>query len=250
MSTPISMPQGMAYGWWHFPQELLKDLTFEVEFVSGDEKSPARYYQLYQGKIGGIGMYFGFQTDICRPGMGGQGKGLLFTRWGTRNNHDAAHAEGGWIENAGHEGNFVGVRLPFDWGLGAYRCRLRCIKEDEGARWYEFGVVRLADDHEATAGSLRFPNREGQEALIHSGGGSWTEVYSGASFAEDVPLTQVVVHGITASGGSVRPIQCDTSYNVHFPCADCFVSPNGALHLSSGRGMSLRHPAKRYAIRA
>src|SRR4051812_45827615 len=122
MATPISMPQGMAYGWWHFPEPLIQDLTFDIEIVAGDERCPGRYYQLYQGQIGGQGVYFGFQTDLLRPGLGWQGKGLLFSRWGTRDIKDGEPAPGGWLESAGHEGDFVGVRSLFDWGTGAYGC--------------------------------------------------------------------------------------------------------------------------------
>ena len=96
MATPISMPQGMAYGWWHFPNQFVQDLTFDIEIVAGDERTPGRYYQLYQGQIGGQGMYFGFQTALMRPGIGWQGKGLLFSRWGSRDNKDAEPISGGW----------------------------------------------------------------------------------------------------------------------------------------------------------
>jgi hypothetical protein len=248
MTTRISLPQGMAYGWWHFSQPLFDDLVFEVEFGAGDERIPGRYYQLYQGQIGGVGMYLGFQTDLFRPGLGGQGKGLLFSRWGSRSDDDASPTSGGWIENAGHEDDFVGVRSLFNWGLGRYRCWLRPIREDQVGRWYEFGVRCPADGQEATAGSLWFPNPPEQKAMIHSGGSSWTEVYTNADFVEDVPLTRVVVHNIAACGGSLRPIRCDTQYNPKFPCADCFVSSDGALHLESGRGVTPRHPQESYKI--
>lgn len=68
--TQISLPQGMIYCWWHFGQPLLDDLVFEIEFAAGGERTPGRYYQLYQGNIGGVGMYLEFQTDLFRPGPG------------------------------------------------------------------------------------------------------------------------------------------------------------------------------------
>lgn len=246
MATSINMPQGMAYGWWYFPQPLLHDLTFEVEFVSGDERSPGRYYQLYQRQIGGCGMYFGFQTDIMRPGVGWQGKGLLFSRWGTRRSEDAASVIGGWVENAGHEGDFVGVRSLFDWKIGRYCCWLSPCREEAAATWYEFRVRQLSDGQEATAGSLRFPHVNGQRPLIHSGGVSWTEVYHGASSAEDVPTTQFDVRRVRADSNSLAPIRCDTSYNQSYPCADVEVTIEGVLCLRSGRGVSQIHPPRQY----
>jgi len=101
MRTPLTLPQGMAYGWWHFAQPLLDDFCFEVEIKAGDDQIPGRYFQLYQGQIGGVGMYLGFQTDIAKPQMGGQGKGLIFSRWKTRSNNDAKPPPGGWIEMPG-----------------------------------------------------------------------------------------------------------------------------------------------------
>jgi hypothetical protein len=248
MKTRISVPQGMAYGWWHFAFPFIDDLMFDVELLSGDEQTPGRYYQLYQGQISGVGAYFGFQTNLWLPDMGWQGKGLLFSRWGSRNDDDASAAEGGWVENAGHEGDFVGVRSKFDWRLGHYRCWLLPTSKETGAKWYEFRVLCLDDGREASAGNLRFPSRSGQEGLIHSGGGSWTEVYSHASFAEDVPLSHMVIHGITANDGTARPIRCDTTYNSKFPYADAFVSKDGALNLISGQGVSKAHPSQSYVI--
>ena len=246
MPTSIKLPQGMAYGWWYFPKELLHDLVFEVEFVSGDERSPGRYFQLYQGYIGGYGIYFGFQTDIFRPGVGWQGHGLIFSRWGTRDDEDAASTTGGWVENSGHEGNFVGVRSLFDWRCGRYLCWLSPCREEAEATWYEFRVRRLSDGQEATAGSLRFPHVDGQRPLIHSGGGSWTEVYSGVAIAEDVPTTQFEVRYVHADNNSIVPIRCDTNYNSNYPCADAVVTSEGILSLRSGCGVSQIHPAQQY----
>jgi hypothetical protein len=195
-------------------------------------------------------MYLGFQTDLFRPGLDGQGRGLLFSRWQSRSNEDAAPAAGGWIENAGHEDDFVGVRSLFDWKLGWYQCSLEPTREDSVGYWYAFRVLCLADGQEASAGSLRFPFKDGQNPLIHTGGGSWTEVYSNVRYAEDVPLTTVVVHRVSANGGLIRPCRCDTSYNQCFPCADCYVSSDGALHLISGRGVIQSHPQQSYLIRA
>lgn len=248
MRQPIAMPQGMGYGWWHFPQPLLNDLFFEIEFIAGDERSPGRYYQLYQGKIGGVGMYFGFQTDVMRPKVGWQGKGLIFSRWGTRSNEDAMPATGGFLENSGHEGDFVGVRTIFEWKLGRYHCWLSPCHEETAATWYEFKVRQLSDGQEISAGSLRFPHMDGNRPLIHSGGGSWTEVYHGVSFAEDVPTTHFSIRRIRANNSMMTPIRCDTSYNQNFVCADVEVTPEGFLFLRSGRGVVPIHPASQYTI--
>jgi hypothetical protein len=248
MATPIAMPQGMAFGWWRFPNPVVGDLTFDIDLVAGDERSPGRYFQLYQGQIGGQGMYFGFQTDLMRPGAGWQGKGLLFSRWGSRDNNDAETVRNGWIENSGHEDDFVGVRSLFDWTIGRYCCWLSPSREEPTATWYEFSVQRVSDGARASAGSLRFQHQFGRRPLIHTGGGSWTEVYNGVSVAEDVPFTQFDVRCIRADGNSLAPVGCDTAYNPSFPCADAEYTAQGVLSLRSGRGVSQAHAACQYPI--
>jgi len=193
-------------------------------------------------------MYFGFQTYLRNPRIGLQGKGLIFSRWNSSDKADCAPAPGGWCDKGEENGKYVGVRSLFDWKLGRYLCWLRPTQEEMNARWYEFCLRCLADGREATVGSLRFQNPGQQKAQIHSGGGSWTEVYSGVTIAEDVPLTQVIVHSIAANNNSMRPVRCDTTYNPNFPCADCFVSSSGILHLNSGKGVSLIHPKQSYVI--
>ena len=106
----MNLPKGMAYGNWEFPLPKLHDLTLEIEIRGNVERRPGRYLQLYDGDIAGIGSYFGLQTDVAKPGYGGQGHGLLFTRWKTRDSSNARVAPNGWIENSGHEDDFVGVR--------------------------------------------------------------------------------------------------------------------------------------------
>jgi hypothetical protein len=247
-SSRIAMPQGMAYGWWHFPEALVQDLTFDIEIVAGDERSPGRYYQLYQGQIGGHGMYLGFQTHLMRPGIGWGGKGLLFSRWDTQNSEDAAPSPGGWMENSAHEGGFVGVRSVFEWGIGRYFCRLFPRDPDNVGVWYEYRVRRLSDDVEASPGALRFPFVKAQRPLIHSGGGSWTEVYRGAVAVEDVPFTQFDVRSLRANNNSLAPIRCDTGYNERFPLADSECTPQGVLSLRSGHGVVRNHAAGQYLI--
>jgi hypothetical protein len=78
----------------------------------------------------------------------------------------------------------------------------------------------MSDGVEASAGSLRFQYVDGQRPLIHSGGGSWTEVYSDVSTAEGVPPTQLDVICVRANDNSLAPVRCDTCYNPEFPLAD------------------------------
>lgn len=247
MGMTISTPQVMACGSWHFPVPILQDLRFEVQFLSGHGRTPGRYYQLYQGQLGGVGIYLGFQSDIVRPDVGGQGKGLIFSRWGSRDRTDAAASDAGWVESAGHEGDFVGVRSLFEWGLGRYTCWLQPTRQEANATWYEFRVRRHDDVTEATAGALRFSNINGHRPLIHSGGSTWTEVYSPAEPIDHVPMSHLNVW-LYANGNTMAPTRCDVTYNPKFPWADAYCTKNGMLSLRSGNGVSQQYPPRQYPI--
>jgi len=76
----VQLPQGMAYGWWHFRVPFIRDLSFRVQIGGDTARLPGRYLQLYQGRIAGVGFYLGFQTDVFQPAAGSQGHGLIFSR--------------------------------------------------------------------------------------------------------------------------------------------------------------------------
>lgn len=238
----MQLPQAMAYGNWDFPSTTLKDLAIEIEICGNTDPMSGRYFQLYDGHIGGAGSYFGLQTNLLQPGFGWKGHGLIFSRWGTRNSSDARAASNGWIENAGHEGGFVGVRATVPLHAGKYCCRLVAIGSDSNGVWYEFTVKEHQTGTEFSAGSLRFP-----KAQINSGGGSWTEVYHGTSQESDVPETELRIHSITANNMALRPTQCRVCYPPHFAHSDAFVE-NGVLVLRSGGIVSRVHSAACYSI--
>jgi hypothetical protein len=238
----MQLPQGMAYGWWRFPVPFVRDLSFRIQIDGNINRLPGRYLQLYQGTIAGVDFYFGFQTDVFRPGLGDQGHGLIFSRWGTRSSSDARVVQNGWIENAGHEGDFVGVRAAYVWSRSEYLCKLAPVEKDELGFWYEFKVENVGTNEKVSAGCLRFPSSE-----IESGGGSWTEVYSGVSSEDEVPITEMRILQISGNDGAVYPDLCETTYNKQFTSADASVE-NGSLILRSGIGIKRSHEPKKYVI--
>jgi len=239
----MQLPKGMAYGNWDFPSPALRDLRFEIDIRGNVDRRPGRYLQLYDGSISGIGCYFGLQTDVSKPGYGGQGHGLLFSRWGTRNSSDARVAPNGWFENAGYEDDFVGVRALMPWSTGEYRCTLAVVDEDSSGVWYEFAVTDHNTGQTYSAGSLRFP-----AAQINSGGGTWTEVYSSAQSERDVPETELRVLSISANNMTLSPTKCRVCYQ-DFSRSDAFVD-DGTLILRSGGKVVRMHAAKRYDMDA
>lgn len=239
----MQLPKGMTYGNWDFPLPKLRDLTLEIEIRGNVERRPGRYLQLYDGGIAGVSCYFGLQTDVAKPRYGGQGHGLLFSRWETRDSSNARVAPGGWIENSGHEDGFVGVRASMSWSIGQYRCTLMVVDDDTDGVWYEFAVTDHNTHQTFSAGCLRFPTAE-----INSGGGTWTEVYSHAQSEEDVPETELRVLSISANDMSLRPHKCRVCYQ-EFSKSDAFVD-NGTLILRSGGDVVRIHKAKHYDMDA
>lgn len=238
----MHLPQGMAFGNWDFATPTVRDLTFEVDIRGNVSRHPGRYLQLYDGHIGAVGCYFGFQTDVFKPGFGGQGHGLLFSRWATRDPSDARVAPDGWIESAEHEGAFVGVRALVPWTLGRYRCDLEIVDRDGNLIWYEFSVTAYSTNERYSAGFLRFPTDQ-----INSGGGSWTEVYSGIACEADVPETELRVLSVSANQGTSRPTRCSVCYDPQFSRSDAYID-NGTLIIRSGRGVDRIHDARHYEL--
>ncbi len=239
----MKLPKGMAYGNWDFTSPTLNDLTLEIEICGNTERRPGRYFQLYDGGISGVACYLGLQTDIAKPGSGLQRHGILFSRWKTRDSSNARVAPHGWIENSGHEDDFIGVRALMPWSTGRYRCTLKVIDNDAHGVWYEFAVTSHQTNETFSAGSLRFSTAE-----INSGGGTWTEVYSYAQSEEEVPETELRVLSILANDMKLSPIKCRVCYR-EFSKSDAFVD-HGKLILRSGWNVERIHEAKHYDIDA
>ena len=132
------LPEQMAYIWWGWIQrsdsegnrldefeELVIEFTIQndVEPLGGGN---GLYLMLAYSNISGVYFYFGLQTDMKDPETSlSRGKGLIFSRWSTRDLANARYAqEDGWTESSGHEGDFIGVRRSYVWGAGDYRVRL------------------------------------------------------------------------------------------------------------------------------
>ncbi len=102
-----------------------------IEFTIHNDVEPmgggfGYYLMLGYSRISGVPFYFGVQTDVKYPDVAlSYGKGLIFSRWETRDLANARTApEDGWTESSGHEGDFIGVRRSYAWGPGDYRVRL------------------------------------------------------------------------------------------------------------------------------
>jgi hypothetical protein len=241
-----SLPWGMAYGNWNFDRPLLDDIQFEIEISGDTSTSVGRYFQLYDFKIGGIGQYFGLQTNLNRPQSGCQGNGLIFSRWCEANEQPNAAStrcsENGFIELGRHEGDFVGVRRPVPWKSGRFRCSIAPTDKTSAATWFEFSVEDLSTSERYSCGQLAFPR-----AGIENGGGTWIETYSGAASEGQVPLTELRVLSVRANNGTLAPVSCKTNYE-DFQKSDAFVD-QGILVLRAGGSVSRIHPPQEFDLR-
>src|SRR6266705_1684055 len=86
------VPAGLTYIWWKCGQAEFEDFQIDVTIHNDVDSKPGLYFQMYQGQIGDVGFYFGLQTDVYEPNRGGRGKGLIFSRWKTRDLADVRPA--------------------------------------------------------------------------------------------------------------------------------------------------------------
>ena len=160
----------MANLWWNWEQ-IPAFREFVIDFtIHNDPGNFSTRHGLYlmvcSGSIAEQGFYFGLQTNVSDPELGrGRGKGLIFSRWGERDLSFAriADEQEGWTESAGYEGDFMGVRRSYDWGVGDYRMRLAPHGRDDDGEWY--AVTDAATDTTTWAGSLKFPFHNGTTAM-------------------------------------------------------------------------------------
>jgi hypothetical protein len=243
------LPSGLAYVWWTFGVAEFEDLQIDVTIHNEVDTKPGLYFQVYQGQIGDVGFYLGLQTDVYRPRQGGQGKGLIFSRWKTRREADARPVFDGWVESSGHEGDFVGVRRTYPWGKGTYRLRLTALDEDDEGVWYGFFILDRGRNREDYAGSLRFPRRAGRRPRIHDGGGTWLEVYSGATGPAQLPFWHVSVDGCYADQRRAKAKEASSDY-AKVPNDIAFDGRDGSTHFRIGKGVERKHPKAKHMFAA
>src|SRR5207249_3060382 len=153
-----------------------------------------------------------------------------------------------WLEASGHEGDFVGVRRPFDWGPGSFRARMEVVDSDPQGDWFEFSVLNLGTGDRRVAGCLRFPRGGNERARMKDGGGTWIECYSGANDPTGLPFFHATVTSVVALTGDGRhPARHARSTYTDYPNltqVDVEFDPtNGHVHMRCGRGVTLIHPA-------
>ena len=241
----ITLPSAAIYVYWDFTTSVAImewDLTVHID----PGASVGEYLALFNGSIDGAMCYLGLQTDMFHPEIGrGVGKGLIFSTWWSFDASDTRVAADGFRELGAHEGRFVGIRRPYQWGRGDYRVTLaRSDSEVVRGRvtdWFDLSIQPL-EGTEADfgrpapsgpsewIGALRFPRRfPDRAAAIEPGGLMFLEVYSGAQTWTDVVpwYVDVMAYGDSATCPSGRT-EYPRPYGQHVPNVSARYDPRRA----------------------
>ena len=260
----LKLPAHAIYTHWEW-RERMSCLSFDVTMHTDPGTSVGEYLSPFNGEIDGAQIYFGIQTDVFKPsrpdpgwGSGkGIGKGLLFSTWWSFDAADTRVAHDGYIQLGTHEGRFVGVRRPFNWGVGDYRIELARGEADRDSDWFDLTVTPTASrsptDRARPAaigvshwiGALRFRRRDAEvPATISANGIAFIEVYGGASTFGGIAPWWCDLQGY-ADGE--RPVLARSDYPKHphgqdVPNADSWYDPNrDRVHLSFGGSTQRLH---------
>ena len=157
-------PEHMVYVWWEWSSDEGEFESLDIDFtihndIVGFSGRHGLYLMLGFGHIAGIPFYFGLQTDVDDPASGSRGKGLIFSRWETR---DLITPESQTRSKDGrsrpvYEGDFIGVRRSYDWGAGVYRVRIAPDGSDAIGPWFGMWITDRSTGETVWGGSLRFP---------------------------------------------------------------------------------------------
>ncbi|MYB76123.1 MAG: hypothetical protein F4X83_03310 [Chloroflexi bacterium] len=193
--------------WWEWPtrrtgfDELVVDFTIHNDVELAERQG--YYLMLAFGSISDADFYFGIQTNVHSPiPPYTRGKAVIFSRWDERDLGLAKWDEMyGFAQSSGHEGDFIGVRRLYDWGIGDYRARLAPEGlADEHGRWFSLWVTDLATEVTTWVGSLRFPLVD-RNAQITKSVYSTMEIYgAGPVRPIDLPVWHVSIAPPRADG--------------------------------------------------
>lgn len=199
-----------------------RSLAIEVDVRGNAKEGDFIYLSPLWGKIGGTGFYFGLQTDVQdRRVKRYIGKGVIYSRWDSTTRADARAAPGGWVDALDDarsgEGDFVGVRLPYAWGEGAYNFLLLARPIANGGGWVDLVFFDHAAGRWVDAGGLRFPSLNG----FYERPASFLEIYAyplGPQFPDRyvVPNMEIKI-GTPLLNQTLRPLDAKPRIGERIP---------------------------------
>ncbi len=191
--------------------------------ISGTMPSQKLYIAPFNQHINDIAFYGGLQTHINgkadkeNPVLVTRGKGAIFSRWKESHLNAIMQADGGLFESSDHEGNFIGVRNDFEWGVGSYRLCLRKGDTVAGAplpsgtppanawgtyvhTWVKMSATDLSTNETIFMGALAFP---GETLSLSRTNGIFVEFYESIN-TQDVSDLDIVFNNFLIDGEKVR----------------------------------------------
>ena len=209
----ISPPVHAASVRWYWDRELdpIREMTVDFTVHNNVHDWSSRngfYLMLLHGRISDISFYFGFQTAISHPGAP-RVKGVIFSRWDTRDLDNARVAPDGWSQSAGYEGDFIGVRRAYEWGAGRYHARIAPDGLEADGEWYSVWITNRETNETTWIGSLKFPLADGAGAMSAISY-STLELYGRPTRPIDTPEWYVTITAPLADG--VPPVRVLTFY--------------------------------------
>ena len=224
---------GMTFVNWKLGLKKFADLSLDITFHKAFQPSAAVYVQLYDFKIGKTSQYFGFQYAF--GDFGEVHTKFIWTRWQTRDMANAWVAEGGTIESAGYEDDFVGIRYPYAWAKGTYTVHVMIRGTDDIGTWYEIMIYDHQKKEWIKIGGLRFPMTDDGLPFIEDGGGSWCEVFGGTESSRDIGLFHLSYGGVYTCGRTIRAREARFSYGKETPNCDISIDSDGKrVHVMYG----------------
>ena len=199
------------------------------------------YFMITTGKIAETDYYFGLQIDRNDVAGVGHGKRLIFSRWDTRDLGNVRLAdENSWAQSSGHEGDFVGARVAYEWGAGDYKLKFAAQGNEDEGRWYGIWITDKSAGETTYAGSLRFPHGDGRATIDASGIASVLEIYGLGSVApKDIPEWHISMKKPVYKGGyyGTSPVYAYIEYQGRVPVPNSNViwdSENREMHMYVG----------------
>lgn len=230
---------GIDYAFWNFNTpvftKILHTFTIHSEPTNADNSinKDGLYYQFYQGIINDtIGFYYGIQTSVSNPN-GINKKGIIFSRWKTRNIDNYKIANGGWGQSAGYEGDFIGVRINYEWGIGTYSIELKKDSSDSKGDWYGLWILSATSRQNTYCGSIRFETSS-KSSGIKNNGITWTELYYKDDKSTPLPRWHVSVDEALADNRAPLSVVSDYSKNVFIGFSNIFTTNNKDVHFLMG----------------
>ena len=231
-------------------QELIVDFTIHND--PGNWSNQHGYFLiLMQGYLSTWPFYFGLQTNVHDDR--GE-KAALFSRWGTRDLSLARFdPDEGWTQSSGHEGDFIGVRRSYEWGVGDYRARIAKDGQDSDGAWFSVWLTDLNANVTTWIGALKFPLHRGSADLPPLEGATIELYGTSPTRPIDTPFWHVSVNRPIGDGASplglVTAYPYDASPNALFNSNVRYDPEEDEVHLTIGGITERQDPAARYALK-